>query len=533
MDRYTPMDRGQPFQSNFYASHNQPGGDAISTDHVASSLGADGMGPRLPALHRPASSDTPRFSPSSAARSLYVYSTRRDEVTPLEPPPSFSSPPAVPHPHYLLTEVQNQGEGLGYQHAPFNSFTLRPYAVAGPPQGPPCVIPPQEAEGNSNTHVFEYQRSNLEGSTFRSLDPSFPLDRSPSGWAGDAASSSNNRAFASGGGRSQGQFQTTNGPIRLVPSSLNVRNDRPAFYLTVDHTASIFAWPHGGERGGRYKPYSGARPNHQQIQSPGPPASFRQSDGEIDLPYYPAPPHPHSFGDERVGNEVRLEAVLPGSRSSRTPSSQPTGVRRSGNSGEPRKTASHAEKTLSGELKPRKSRKKFNAFVAKLLEDSVGICGPTRLVSVPITLYQCPHSQEAWEKCAPIKFWNIKLTDAANGKYASLQGADDEVFNYNGVGSSISCRLKVAGRDIGTSKIPTMNSKSPPKYITKKKLAFKVAEFVWNFIEEIQEGPGCANITFQNLVLVELVRVAKASWQPVFCYEVPVPASRSPQDVPR
>jgi hypothetical protein len=143
------------------------------------------------------------------------------------------------------------------------------------------------------------------------------------------------------------------------------------FYSTVSHTASIFAWPHWGEGGGRYKPYSGARPNHQQIQSPGPPASSRQSDREIDLPYYPAPPRPHSFGDERVGNEVCLEAVLPGSRSPRT-SSQPTGVRCSGNSGEPRKTASHAEKTLKGERKPRKSRREFNAFIAK-------VCLPTEI----------------------------------------------------------------------------------------------------------------------------------------------------------
>jgi hypothetical protein len=31
-----------------------------------------------------------------------------------------------------------------------------------------------------------------------------------------------------------------------------------------------------------------------------------------------------------------------------------------------------------------------------------------------------------------------------------------------------------------------MNSKTPQGFITKKKLAFKVAELVWNFIREIQ-----------------------------------------------
>ncbi|KAF9785348.1 hypothetical protein BJ322DRAFT_1108794 [Thelephora terrestris] len=90
---------------------------------------------------------------------------------------------------------------------------------------------------------------------------------------------------------------------------------------------------------------------------------------------------------------------------------------------------------------------------------------------------------------------------------------------------------QVAGRDIGTSKIPTMNSKTPQGFITKKKLAFKVAELVWNFSGEIQEETGCANVTFQNLV--KLVRVARASWQPVFYYEVPIPAPRSQQDVPQ
>ncbi|KAF9778493.1 hypothetical protein BJ322DRAFT_1093178, partial [Thelephora terrestris] len=279
----------------------------------------------------------------------------------------------------------------------------------------------------------------------------------------------------------------TSGPIGLVPPPLNVHNDRSDFYSIVDHTASIFGRLHWGERRVRYEPYSGARPNHRQIQSPGPSASSRQSEGEIDLSDYLAPSHTHSFGDERVGNEVRPKAVSPDSHFSRT-SSQPTGVRRVENAWKLGKTAGRAVNTPSGEREPRKKkdRREFKAFVAKLTADSVGICGPSRLHSVPITLYECPNRQEPWEKCALIEFGNLKLIDAANGVYASLQGSDDEVFNYNDVGSSISCRLRVGDRDIGTSKIPTMNSKTPQGFITKKKLAFKVAELVWNFIGEIQ-----------------------------------------------
>ena len=46
-------------------------------------------------------------------------------------------------------------------------------------------------------------------------------------------------------------------------------------------------------------------------------------------------------------------------------------------------------------------------------------------------------------ECAPIEFGGIRLTDAANMAYPGLQGSDDEVFNYDGVGSAIVCRLAV------------------------------------------------------------------------------------------
>ena len=86
------------------------------------------------------------------------------------------------------------------------------------------------------------------------------------------------------------------------------------------------------------------------------------------------------------------------------------------------------------------------------------------------------------------------------------------------------------------------NHKNPCEAITKEKLAFEVAKLVKCCIQDIKvrttfvfilsflkpilvDEPGCADITFENLVFVRLVRVSRTSWQPVlWCEE---PASRA------
>ena len=68
---------------------------------------------------------------------------------------------------------------------------------------------------------------------------------------------------------------------------------------------------------------------------------------------------------------------------------------------------------------------------------------PTHFIKVPQEKYRCATDQGDWEEAAPIDFGGIKLTDAANKSYHGLHGHDDEVLDYNGVGSTILCRLTV------------------------------------------------------------------------------------------
>ena len=135
------------------------------------------------------------------------------------------------------------------------------------------------------------------------------------------------------------------------------------------------------------------------------------------------------------------------------------GVEPSGSMAEASETANHARNTPGGERKPRRKLKEFKAFLVTVgLPAEIGDLefnqmlqlpanssgrGPTRPVLVPQTWYSPPNRQEDWDECAPIEFWGIKLTDAANEAYDGLQGADDKVFNYEGVGSAITCRLAV------------------------------------------------------------------------------------------
>ena len=67
----------------------------------------------------------------------------------------------------------------------------------------------------------------------------------------------------------------------------------------------------------------------------------------------------------------------------------------------------------------------------------------TRTELIAQTLYECSTKQDGWVKQAPIKFGGVKLTDAVDPGYLGIHGYDEKVLNYEGVGSSISCRLMV------------------------------------------------------------------------------------------
>ena len=57
-------------------------------------------------------------------------------------------------------------------------------------------------------------------------------------------------------------------------------------------------------------------------------------------------------------------------------------------------------------------------------------------------MYKCT-KQDEWEKSEPIEFGSIKLIDAADPAYLALPGSNEKVLDYNGVGSTILCRLNV------------------------------------------------------------------------------------------
>ena len=70
--------------------------------------------------------------------------------------------------------------------------------------------------------------------------------------------------------------------------------------------------------------------------------------------------------------------------------------------------------------------------------------GPTHVALVLQSQYVCPTKQSGWVRQAPIKF-GVKLVNAANPGYLGILGHDEQVLNYDGVGSTITCRLNVRG----------------------------------------------------------------------------------------
>jgi len=112
------------------------------------------------------------------------------------------------------------------------------------------------------------------------------------------------------------------------------------------------------------------------------------------------------------------------------------------------------------------------------------------------------------------------LTDAEDPEYLGIPGYNNEVLNYEGVGSSISARLIFYKGEIGNRKILTTNHKRDRRHITKK-LAFEIAKFVRRYVDQIRVETGRHDIAFENIVLTRLFHVSKASWQPELWHGVP------------
>jgi hypothetical protein len=58
--------------------------------------------------------------------------------------------------------------------------------------------------------------------------------------------------------------------------------------------------------------------------------------------------------------------------------------------------------------------------------------------------YECLTRQGGWNRQPPIDFGLVRLVDAANRRYIGIPGNEDEVLDYEGVGSTITCRLQVS-----------------------------------------------------------------------------------------
>lgn len=145
--------------------------------------------------------------------------------------------------------------------------------------------------------------------------------------------------------------------------------------------------------------------------------------------------------------------------------------------------------------------------------------GPEGFKMVVQTQYSSATRQDDWTRQSPIEFGWLRLTNAENPKYMGIPGHGDRVFDYQGIGGSILCRLNFSGQEIGRLRVSTTNHRTIRESITKKKLALEVAKFVKRYIETIKAQPDHNDVTFENAVLTRLCHVSKASWQPELWYE--------------
>lgn len=153
---------------------------------------------------------------------------------------------------------------------------------------------------------------------------------------------------------------------------------------------------------------------------------------------------------------------------------------------------------------------------------------PTEVI-IPQRPYAANIQRNHTHSIGIVEFWQndrkgIRLADALARNFGSLQRADDRLLE--GFGMKVTYRIEWPGYVAFGKQKHALRATREKESITRAKMAIHVAEVVKDFIEEMaplnthdqawRVGPNY--ITFEDLYLLEIHHVAKASLQPVLAY---------------
>jgi len=157
-------------------------------------------------------------------------------------------------------------------------------------------------------------------------------------------------------------------------------------------------------------------------------------------------------------------------------------------------------------------------------------CGCGGGPMVPQGRYQNPQLPFSPEYAGSITFsmsdgrCGFSMAAALNKDFGGLKDRDTAMLVD--CGTSISLRLEWPGCPPWTKQIKTRDWRKAPRPINRGKLAIEIAKATRKFISMMQNTPqtdrywrvgnGANQIRIDDLVLVRLERVSKASWQPHF-----------------
>jgi len=115
------------------------------------------------------------------------------------------------------------------------------------------------------------------------------------------------------------------------------------------------------------------------------------------------------------------------------------------------------------------------------------------------------------------------MKDALAKSFKNLVGREDPVLPY---GTAISLRFEFEGYESWTRQVKTRDSRKIPHPIPREKLAHEVAKKLVTFLKKRQakdemsrlseEAVSLDSVDMEDLILVRLDHVSKASWQPHF-----------------
>jgi len=115
------------------------------------------------------------------------------------------------------------------------------------------------------------------------------------------------------------------------------------------------------------------------------------------------------------------------------------------------------------------------------------------------------------------------MKDALDKNFKHLVGREDPMLSY---GTAISLRFEFEGYESWTRQVKTRDSRKIPHPIPREKLAHEVAKKLAAFLRRqvkldetnclSDEAASLNSVKLEDLVLVRLDHVSKASWQPQF-----------------